>query len=114
MTKNSKSKPQTIPAGKLREDLRQKAVNLSENLARSVALKTSYDSIPCPEYVNNVQDQYELVNNLLYIQNCRKALEACLSSGFARLKFKNPDGSVTCTWFKRISMGRVVAGNLQL
>ena len=114
MTNCKKTNTRAFPGMKLREDLRHQAVTLSRDLDRSVARKTSYDAVPCPEYTDTVRGQYELVNRLLYVQNCRKTLEACLQSGFARLRFRNPDGTVTRTWFKRASLGRVVAGGLKI
>lgn len=112
--KQANKNTKILPAMRLREELRQQAVNLTEQLGRSVSRMTSYDELACPEYADVVNEQYELINKLLYIQNCRKTLESGLVSGFARLKFKKSDNSVTITWFKRISMGRVVAGGLEI
>lgn len=95
------------PVAVLREDLRLSAERLAETLSRSVRRKTSDDELPCLEYGDEVKDQYALTNQLLYVQCCRKALEACVASGHAGLRFQRPDGVVVRTWFRRTSLGRV-------
>lgn len=102
-------KPRTAkkPVAVLREDLRLSAERLAEALSRSVRRKTSDDELPCLEYGDEVKNQYALANELLYVQCCRKALEACVASGHAGLRFRHPDGTVVRTWFRRTSLGRV-------
>lgn len=95
------------PVAVLREDLRLSAERLAETLSRSVRRKTSDDELPCLEYGDEVKDQYALTNQLLYVQCCRKALEACIASGHAGLRFRRPDSAVVRTWFRRTSLGRV-------
>lgn len=103
------TKPQITkkPIAVLREDLRLSAEHLAEALSRSVRRKTSDDELPCLEYDEEVKDQYALTNQLLYVQCCRKTLEACIASGYAGLRFRRPDGVVIRTWFRRTSLGRV-------
>ena len=110
MGENVKSKfcRYTYNAMKLREQLRVRAVEIERELGRSVGRLTSYDETACPEYVEVLDDQYRLVNRLLYIQNCRRALESCMAFGFSRMKFRSRCGVVTTAWFKKTSMGRVV------
>lgn len=95
------------PVAVLREDLRLSAERLAEALSHSVGRKTSDDELPCLEYGDEVKKQYTLTNRLLYVQCCRKALEACVASGHAGLRFRRPDGVVVRTWFRRTSLGRV-------
>lgn len=105
-------KPQTFPAGELRESLRLRAAARAQALSRSVGRQTSYDAQPCPEYTLEVGLEYQLVDGLLYLQQARNALEHCLSRGGARLSYRWQDGHVTLTRFRRVRPGRVVVWGL--
>ena len=48
-----------------------------------------------------------MIDELLYIQHCRSALERCLDQGSARLRYRWEDGRVTVTSFRRLRQGRV-------
>lgn len=98
---------QEYPIHVLREDLRQRSVRQTGLLSRSVGRLTSYDALPCPEYRQEVAAEYAVVDRLLYTQQCRSTLEACIGSGSARLRYRWRDGRVTETRFRRVSPGRV-------
>lgn len=98
----------------LREDLRQQSVSLAERLSRSVGRLTSCDRLPCLEYGEEVAHEYKLAEQLFYIQQCRNALERCIGSGGAKLRYRWADGTVTQTVFRRVSSARVkVTGYLR-
>lgn len=95
-----------LPTAAAREELRRRATGQSEQLTRSVARLTSYDD-PCPEYSEEVRSEYAAVDELLFYQQCRAALERCLAENSAALRYKCMDDSVKTVCFKRISLGRV-------
>jgi len=109
-----KPAPQTFPILALREQLRQKSVDYGSSLLRSVSRRTSYDSLPCVEYREEVEAEYTSIDLLLYTQNARKVLETCIATGAARLRYRWGDGRVTVTRFQRMKLGRVKVWGLQL
>lgn len=98
----------------LRERLRQCAVGHALTLSRSVSRLTSCDAVPCLEYREEVRAEYGVIDRLLYAQQCRAALERCLGSGRARLRYRWQDGRVTETSFRRTAPGRVKVSGLVL
>lgn len=104
---------QEYPVRVLRENLRQRSTRQAALLSRSVGRLTSYDAQPCLEYRQEVAAEYEVIDCLLYTQQCRSALEACIGSGFARLRYRWRDGRVTETRFRRVAPGRVRVSGLQ-
>ncbi len=104
---NLKKVPYTIlPTAAAREELRRRAAGQSELLSRSVARLTSCDD-PCPEYSEEVRSEYAAVDELLFYQQCRAALERCLAENSAVLHYKCLDESVRTVCFRRISLGRI-------
>ena len=91
----------------LREDLRQSAVRHTTLLSRSVGRLTSCDVQPCLEYHQEIAREYAIIDHLLYIQRCRNALEQCIGSGTACLRYRWRDGRVTDTAFRRTAPGRI-------
>ena len=106
-------KPQIVPTRLLREQLRQRAVDASQQLFRSVGRLTSCDSLPCLEYHDEVAREYAVVDQLLYIQNCRSALERCIAGGSARLRYQWRDGRITVTRFRKARQGCIQTYGLQ-
>ena len=103
----SSERPQILPRQRLREQLRQEASSRAERPSRSVGRLTSFDALPCPEYGAEVDQERDIIEELLYIQHCRSALERCLDRGSARLHYRWGDGHVTTTSFQRMRQGRV-------
>jgi len=103
----SKKNTNEYPIRVLREELRQLAARQAVILSRSVGRLTSYDALPCTEYRQEVAGQYAVVERLLYLQQCRSALEQCIASGGSRLRFRWRDGSVTVTRFRKVSPARI-------
>ncbi len=95
------------PVVALREDLRQRANEKTARISRSVARLTSCELLPCPEYNEEVHFQFMLAEELMYLQNCRSALEKCIDAGSAVLRYPRADGSVTVTRFRMIGPARV-------
>ena len=56
---------------------------------------------------------YAVVDQLLYVQNCRSALERCIAGRGARLRYRWRDGRVTVTRFRKVRQGCVQAYGLQ-
>ena len=103
-----------FPISGLRERLREDANALTARLSRSVARLTSCDSLPCPEYGEEVSYQEDLTQKLFYLQHCRSALETCIAEGGATLHYRWTDGTVTRTHFRKESPSQVqVTGLLQ-
>ena len=98
----------------LREDLRQRANGLTNRLSRSVARLTSCDPQPCMEYDEEVQFQQDLAQQLFYLQHCRNALERCIGSGAATLRYRWPDGTVSRTTFRKVGQNQVKTVGLKL
>ena len=94
------------PIAEAREALRQRAAAEATVLSRSVGRMTSCDLCPCREYGEEVAREYASVNLLLYLQQCRLALERALTSGRSRLRYRWADGRTTDTVFRRVR-GRV-------
>ena len=108
-------KAQQFPISVLREDLRQRSCAVAARLSRSVGRLTSCDHLPCMEYGEEVQAEQSLAKELFYLQHCRNALEHCIGSGGATLRYRWGDGRVTSTRFRKIGPGRVkVTGHLPL
>jgi len=95
-----------LPAETAREELRRRAVNQVTNLSRSIARLTSCDD-PCIEYADEVLYEKAVIDDLLYYQQCRAALERCLENKSATLHYRWQDGSVKTVSFQRQSLGRV-------
>ena len=108
----SRKKSQEYLIQVIREQLRQRSSQQAALLSRSVGRLTSYDSRPCPEYRDEVASEYEVIDRLLYVQQCRSTLETCIGSGAARLRYRWRDGRVTDTRFRRITPGRVRVSGL--
>lgn len=104
---NMKNAPYIIlPAEAAREDLRRRAVSQAEKLSRSVARLTSCDA-PCVEYADEILLEKAVIDDLLFYQHCRAALERCLENKSATLHYRWQDGSVKTVFFQRLSLGRV-------
>ena len=95
-----------LPIAAAREELRRRAALQTEKLSRSVARLTSCDE-PCPEYDEEVRSEYISIDDLLFYQQCRAALERCLANKTAALRYKRHDDTVQTVCFKRISHSRV-------
>lgn len=100
-------KTEYFPISVLRENLRQRASGLAARLNRSVARLTSCDMLPCLEYGDEVKLEHELAEKLFYAQHCRDALERCISSGGAVLRYRWANGTVTHTRFRKVGPSRV-------
>lgn len=109
-----KNNTQEYPVHVLRERLRQCAVGQTQALSHSVSRLTSCDALPCLEYQEEVAAEYEVVDHLLYAQQCRAALEQCIANGRVRLSYRWKDGQVTETCFRRVAPGRVKVSGLAL
>ncbi len=96
----------------IREQLRHSSTEQAALLSRSVGRMTSYDAEPCTEYRAEVDSEYAVIDRLLYLQHCRSALERCIGSGSARLRYRWRDGRVTETRFRKTSPGRVAVSGL--
>ena len=96
----------------IRERLRQCSTRQAAVLSRSVGRLTSYDTQPCTEYKEEVASEYAVIDRLLYIQQCRCALERCIGSGASRLRYRWRDGRITDTRFRKTSEGRVKVSGL--
>ena len=104
--KNNK-KAEYFPISLLREELRQRAVDHAGRLSRSVARLTSCDMQPCLEYGEEISVEQALAEKLFYVQQCRNALERCISCGGAALRYRWSGGAVTFTRFRKVGPGRV-------
>jgi hypothetical protein len=91
----------------LRESLRCQADENAKRLSRSVARLTSCDELPCLEYGEEVRSEQRLAERLFYLQHCRDAVERCIGSGGARLRYRWADGTLTHTRFRRVDHGRI-------
>ena len=100
-------KTEYFPITALREDLRSKAGEHAARLGRSVARLTSCDMKPCMEYGEEIMSEHAIVEKMFYMQYCRNALERCINSGSAILRYNWSDGSTTTTRFSRIGPNRV-------
>ena len=104
---NAENAPYIIlPAETAREELRRRAVRQTEKLSRSVARLTSCDA-PCVEYADEVLSEKAVIDDLLYYQQCRAALERCLENKSATLHYRWQDGTVKTVSFQRLSLSRV-------
>lgn len=74
------------PIEDLREILRDKAVDVSARLSRSVARKTSADSLPCLEYGDEVAEQMKLSRLLGRVQLSRQCLEKAIAGKRSRAR----------------------------
>ena len=108
--KNNKTE---YPVMTLREDLRQQASDLSQKLNRSVGRLTSCELLPCLEYGEEIEYQKQLIEQLLYLQHCRDALEKCIHAGAALHRYRWRRGAVTVTRFRRVGPARVRVSGLQ-
>ena len=101
------------PIPQLRENLRQEAGGIPQQLSRSVARLTSCDALPCLEYGEEVQHQLRLAQQLFYLQHCRNALERCIGGKSATLRYRWPDGTVSRTVFRKCGPNRVRVSGFQ-
>ena len=101
------TKTQYFPISQLREQLRQRGNDLAYRLSRSVARLTSCDALPCEEYGEEVQYQQTLVQELLYIQHCRTALERCIAGHGVNMRYRWSADDRTVTRFRKVGPGRV-------
>lgn len=107
-----KTKNEYYAAAFLREQLRQRASDLSGKLNRSVSRVSSWD-LPCLEYGEEVQTEHRMAEELFYLQHCRDAVERCLDKGGALLRYKRTDGSVTVTRFRLVGPNRIRVSGLR-
>ena len=103
---NAENAPYIILPAETREELRRRAVRQTEKLSRSVARLTSCDA-PCVEYADEVLYEKAVIDDLLYYQQCRAALERCLENKSATLHYRWQDGTVKTVSFQRLSLSRV-------
>ena len=108
----NKNNAQEYPIHVLRERLRQCAVDHALTLSRSVSRLTSCDALPCLEYREEVAAEYEVIDRLLYAQQCRSSLERCIGSGSALLRYRWRDGRTTETRFRRTAPGKIKVSGL--
>ena len=107
-------KSEYFPISTLRETFRQSAEEKATRLRRSVSRLTSCDMQPCLEDGEEVKTEYALVQQILYLQNCRDALEKTIDAGAAKLRYRWADGMVSMTRFRKIGPNRVkVTGLVQ-
>lgn len=99
--------PRSFPIPQLRELLRQQAMERSALLSRSVGRLTSCEALPCLEYGEEVLRQQELAEQLLYLQQCRDALERCIGGSSVTLRYRRSDHTTTVTRFRREGVNRV-------
>ena len=95
-----------LPVEGAREELRRRAVCQAEKLSRSVARLTSCDD-PCIEYADEVLYEKTVIDDLLFYQYCRSALERCLANENSTLRYRRKDGTIQIVSFQRLSLGRV-------
>lgn len=101
------NKTEYFPVLTLREELRLRANAQATRLSRSVARLTSCDALPCLEYADEVRQEHSMAEKLFYLQHCRNALERCIGSGSAALRYHWSDGTVTMTRFRMVTPSRV-------
>lgn len=108
----SKQNAREYPIHVIREDLRQSSLRQAALLSRSVGRLTSCDARPCLEYRAEIEAEHAVIDRLLYVQQCRGALERCIAVGAVRLRYRWQDGRVTDTRFRRVSPGRIRVSGL--
>lgn len=110
---NLKNVPYRIlPIDDAREELRCRASNCAGQLARSVARRTSCGEA-YPEYASEVRSEYAAIDDVLFYQQCRIALERCLANQASALRYRRKDDTVTTVCFRRLSLGRVKIWGLE-
>ncbi len=97
----SKQNVREYPIHTIRENLRQSSLRQAALRSRSVGRLTSCDAQPCLEHRAEIGVEYAVINQLLYVQQCRGALERCIAAGAVRLRYKWQDGHVTDTYKER-------------
>ena len=107
-----KNQTTEYPINLLREQLRQRAMAVSQKLSRSVGRLTSCDNLPCLEYGEEVAAEEALAQELFYLQHCRSALERCIPRRSVTLRYRMPDGTTIRTQFRKIGPARVRVTNL--
>lgn len=110
MASNQNAKEYSIHV--IRENLRQSSLRQAQLLSRSVGRLTSCDVQPCLEYRAEIGLEHAVIDRLLYVQECRGALERCIATGAVRLRYRWQDGHVTDTRFRRTSPGRIRVSGL--
>ena len=108
----NKQNAKEYPIQIIRENLRRCSIQQAALLARSVGRLTSCDVQPCLEYRAEIASEHAVIDRLLYIQECRTALERCIGYGAARLRYRWRDGRVTETCFRRTAPGRIKVSGL--
>ena len=105
--KNNNANCVILPIETARERFRGQAVDRAQRLSRSVARRTSDDAQPCLEYREEIQTERAAIDDLLYAQHCRDALERCIATGASSLRYRKQDGSFRAIRFRRTSLSRV-------
>ena len=54
-----------------------------------------------------VLQERAVIDDLIYYQQCRTALERCLENKSSALRYKRQDGTMRTVSFQRMSLGRV-------
>lgn len=108
----SRKNAREYPIQIIREQLRQRSVQQTALLSRSVGRMTSYDVQPCPEYRDEIERERGIIDKLIYLQRCRCSLEKCIGSGAARLRYRWQNGNVTETSFRKVAPGRIRVNGL--
>ena len=101
------NKIEYFPAALLREQLRTRSLELAQKLARSVGRVTSWEAQACLEYGEELRKEYDLAQQMFYLQQCREALEHCIDGKNATVRYRWPDGTSTRTAFRRIGPSRI-------
>ena len=105
------AKNEYLPAN-LREALRQSAIKLSAELSRSVARVSSLDPEPCPEDGELIAEQRRIMARLDTVQRCRAALERCMETGRAGVRYDAGSGTPMYVRFKLLPRNRIDASLL--
>ena len=112
-TNTNKNVPSIIlPIETARETFRLQAAARAQRTARSVARRTSDDCQPCLEYREEIRNERADIDELLYLQSCRDALERCIAAGSASMRYRDRDGVLRRVRFLRLSLARVRIGGL--
>lgn len=89
------------PITAVREELQRRSMELAGQLARSVGRAASVDQVACLEYGDEVALQRQLMEELLFLQHCREALERAIHTGSSHLVWHWHGGSSTTVRFRR-------------
>lgn len=106
-------KPQTVPTRVLREQLRPVG---DGGIPAAVPLRGTADLLrraALPGVPGRGAREYAVVDQLLYVQNCRSALERCIAGSGAPAAVPVAGRQVTVTRFSKVRQGCVQAYGLQ-